>query len=62
MNNFFSELFFIYFYVFFGCKISVLHIAVFKIEETPINKFPQNFFIFSLRLIIMFTMFTEKDS
>ena len=26
---------------FFGCKISVLCIAVFKIEETPINKFPQ---------------------
>ena len=26
---------------FVGCKISVLRIAVFKIEETPINKFPQ---------------------
>ena len=41
MNNLFSEIFFIDFYGFFGCKITALRIAVFKIEETTINKFPQ---------------------
>ena len=35
---------------------------VFILEETPINKFPQKNVIFSPRLIIMCTMFTEKDS
>ena len=52
------------FYRFFGCKISVLCIAVLKIEETPNNKFPQKKKKKKKNpwLIIMFTMFTEKDS